>query len=318
MKTSRACAALTISTFAAVMTACGADGAGPQQQDPASADSGKAGRHACHYVVETFTECPDFNLPSEKKETCADDVDCESLKSDDSVIAGCLSSTLYLQKDSIAGTCADWRQGGGGGAHDASAPDAATWHWDGGTRDARAPDASVACAPNDLSQFAPMPHPATGAHQRKCSAADVEGFYEACLGPAATPQACGTVYYGACGTCLVSQWGDAKWGPLLTDSELTSINVGGCVALSSPGDATCSNIAQAAQECEKAACGHCSSASDSSRYAGCAALANARGCSAYAQASSCDAEEDGGAAASCFGSDFHTAFQAVALLFCGP
>ena len=96
-------------------------------------------------------------------------------------------------------------------------------------------------------------------------------------------------------------------------------NVAGCVALLAPGDVVCSRGVEAAAECETAACGHCVVGADLTNYEQCAAVVSANGCSAYANAASCDAERDGGAAATCFAwTDFRSALRSVALVFCGP
>lgn len=216
------------------------------------------------------------------------------------------------------------------GAGDASTGDA-------GASDA-AGEASATCAPGDVTSFTPSFHPPSGAHQAKCTAAQIDAFYTDCLADGATAATCapfgkdGGADDHACAACLVSRAGDAAYGPIvvfpLSAGSAIETNFAGCVALVDPSAVDCAKKYQAGVECEHAACDAVCRGDDAAsfeQYSGCRGAANVGACNAYTKAGQCalalDADAgDGGATSRCLfaGTTFEALYRAIAPLFCGP
>ena len=212
-------------------------------------------------------------------------------------------------------------------------------------RDAgEARDASAPCAPGDVSSFTPTWRPPSGAHQAKCTAAQIDAFYTACLADTATQATCapfgkdGGPSDRACALCLVSKPSDATLGPIvvypLSAGSALEIDFAGCVALVDPSAVECAKAYQAGVECEHAACDTSCRGDDSvafDRYTGCRGAANVGECNAYTKPGQCvlslgadagdgGADDAGNATSRCLvaGTTFAELYRAIAPLFCGP
>lgn len=206
-------------------------------------------------------------------------------------------------------------------------------------------DASAPCTPGDVSSFTPTWRPPSGAHQAKCTAAQIDAFYADCLSNAATQTTCAT--FGrdggandrACAACLVSRATDPSLGPIvvhtLARGSSQEIDFAGCVALVDPSAVDCAKKYQAGVECEHAACDEVCRGDDSvafDQYTGCLGAANLGACNPYTKAGQCvlalgaDAGDGGGASdagdatSRCIfaGTTFEELYRAIAPLFCGP
>ena len=214
--------------------------------------------------------------------------------------------------------------------------------------EAAPPDAGAPCAPGDVASFTPSWHPPSGAHQAKCTTAQMDAFYTGCLSSTATQATCapfgkdGGAGDRTCATCLVSRSSDATLGPIvvhpLAAGSAQEMNFAGCVALVDPTAVACAKTYQAGVECEHAACDKVCRGDDSAafdQYMGCRGAANVGACNAYTKAGQCvfalgaDAGDGGGAGdaggasgatAACLfaGTTFEELYRAIAPLFCGP
>lgn len=206
---------------------------------------------------------------------------------------------------------------------DAAAPDAAI-------ADASMPDTSTpldgghdagtdagSCAPV-LTGFTPATHAATRS-PGACSAAQIQGYYDGCLGAAATTSACATWQATAsatCPPCLTgsSDPGGATWGPIVRYARTIANNQGGCLALDQPGEAACARDLQASTECRHAACDSACTGATKADYDACVAAAQGGVCKAYVDSVNADCA---GVTSTCFGgADFQANFKLVAAEFC--
>jgi hypothetical protein len=155
--------------------------------------------------------------------------------------------------------------GGGGGGADAGG--------DGG------------CAPT-LTGFAAATHPAVST-KGACTAAQVQGYYDACLGPNAATQACANwpTAWPSCNTCLfgASNVTGTGWGPILEYPLVIAVNQGGCVALDRPTATDCASALDAQLECAHAACDQVCNASLAVNQ-DCLTAALTSACASYTQA----------------------------------
>jgi hypothetical protein len=183
-------------------------------------------------------------------------------------------------------------------------------------------------SPGDVSGFVPTWKPPTGAHQRLCTTALVDEYYQDCLavsgaqscavfGPAGDPA------HQACARCLTSGFDDATWAPVVESANVVETNGAGCIALLDPSALECAKSVQALDQCEHAACDptcHTGSASTFDDWVQCSAAANACGCQSWFAASDCVKQIAAGAgpAAACLvGQTFQDFFEVTASAFCG-
>jgi len=190
------------------------------------------------------------------------------------------------------------------------------------------PDGS-ACEPADVETYVPGEYrPATAAWQGVCSADQITGFYDACLGPDAGQAACSAFSApdggnGGCAACILTPDSAHAYGPLVNHGTFISNNVAGCIQLTLPSELSCAKAEAALVGCELAACeANCPVAGPATRaaYDGCASAADAAGCQSYDQMASCVqslTEPDAGAAAACAPLSFKAFYDAVVPLFCG-
>jgi len=154
--------------------------------------------------------------------------------------------------------------GGGGGAGDAGS--------DGG------------CTPA-LGSFSPAAYPPAGT-KGACTAAQVQGYYDACLGPNAGTQVCSTwpAANATCNACLFGATSPVgpSWGPILKYPLVIAVNQGGCVALDLPAASACASALDGQLECVHAACDLECIASTAENQA-CLSAAQTGACASYTQ-----------------------------------
>jgi hypothetical protein len=187
-------------------------------------------------------------------------------------------------------------------------------------------DASV-CHAADLSSWsAPAYTRATGGSQGWCTPAQIQSFYDSCLGSNATQSLCALeTKDNLCASCLVTGDNAPGYGPLILHGGLAIANFAGCVELLDPTNGlACAKGIQALLECELAACAaNCPVKDDATLklYDACVADADANECASYAASAQClSSLGDAGAAAvaACDPSQsFDKAYFALAKVFCG-
>jgi hypothetical protein len=161
-----------------------------------------------------------------------------------------------------------------------------------------------------------------------CTAAQITGYYTACLDFGHTVATCTTWTNAsasdtACAACILTQGTATTYGPVVAHNGVISANLAGCIALLDTGSGvTCAHAIEAADQCGDAACAaNCPVTDDPSfqLYIACIQQASSNDCQSYAQAqSACEAAEaDGGAAAACLqGQDFQSLYNIFAPIFC--
>jgi len=191
-------------------------------------------------------------------------------------------------------------------------------------------DAGNTCQPGDVRTFQPSNyHPAAATSQGACLVSGrgdrIQQFYDACLGGAATNDACMSfkTYHPACANCIVTPDTAAHYGPLIDHHGFLAMNVAGCLELAVPGAISCAKSVQALSGCDLAACeANCrvSDAKSLAEYDTCASVADSTGCAPYAAAATCAAAlRDAGSTESsrCLETDFGRFYHEVVPLFCG-
>jgi hypothetical protein len=190
-------------------------------------------------------------------------------------------------------------------------------------------DAGNTCQPGDVRTFQPSNyHPAAPTSQGACLVSGrgdrIQQFYDACLGGAATNDACISfkTYHPACANCIVTPDTAEHYGPLIDHHGFLAMNVAGCLELAVPAAISCAKSVQALSGCDLAACeANCrvSDAKSLAEYDTCASVADGAGCSPYAAAAACaGALRDAGSESSrCLETDFGRFYHEVVPLFCG-
>jgi hypothetical protein len=183
-------------------------------------------------------------------------------------------------------------------------------------------------SPGDVSGFQPTWKPPTAAHQNVCTPALVDQYYQDCLS-VNSPQTCTSFGMGAdaahkaCQQCIVSQFTDGQWGPLVYSQNVVDTNSAGCIAVLDPSLTDCAKAVEADMECQHAACDPvCGGGSFSSfdQWVTCTAAANACGCMSYFAAADCVkkiASSNSPARPCLVGQTFADFYYATAAIFCG-
>ncbi len=189
------------------------------------------------------------------------------------------------------------------------------------------------CQPGSLATYRPAKYtPASGAGQGLCipgaQGDPIASFYQACLGPDATIDACNvfTQMNEACVACILTPETAPKYGPILDHGGFVTPNIAGCLELAGDeqpdaSELSCAKTVQALAGCELAACeANCAvhDAASLAEYDTCATSVETAGCQMYANAAACaDSETEASAlGAACVG-DFATFYQVVVPVFCG-
>ncbi|HEY8039770.1 MAG TPA: hypothetical protein VIF15_08260 [Polyangiaceae bacterium] len=198
-----------------------------------------------------------------------------------------------------------------------------------GTQEAAAP---VICTPQSVASFQATWTPPEQWKQNVCSAAQVSGFYDACLSPPISVTNCQTFVQqnAACAPCLQSQETDAQASAVVwhEQKQYWTVNVAGCIARAT-GDATgagCGAAYAAAIACRQQSCNACWAAQGTTttfqQFSACEQQAGQSTCSTYAQAvpGKCG-DLTTGPPSACMppsGATAKIAYMQVAPLFCGP
>jgi hypothetical protein len=189
--------------------------------------------------------------------------------------------------------------------------------------------AASSCRASGVATYVQGSYQPAAAPSGACLGADGgglwEGFYDACLGPAKSMDAC-TQYKqapsnAACAACILTPSVADTLGPILDFGTFVSGNVAGCIEVTAPGDLSCPKAVQALSDCEAAACEANCPVSDAASLEAreqCAQDADAAGCrSFFEMASMCQAADaDAGLAGACTNSGFKDFFDDVVPLFC--
>jgi hypothetical protein len=191
-------------------------------------------------------------------------------------------------------------------------------------------DAASSCHPSAVLTYVPSTYRTAEAPSTACLGADggstVEDFFDACLGPNKSTDACNDYNAvpsnAACAACVLTPYNADRLGPILDYGEFVGGNVAGCIERTAPADLSCARAVQALTDCEVAACqANCPVADTTSLTAreACSTAADANGCSSYlAVAAACrSTEADAGLALPCTNVAFKDFFDAVVPYFCG-
>jgi hypothetical protein len=188
--------------------------------------------------------------------------------------------------------------------------------------------APASCSPANMSGFqATWAPPET--FSTSCTAAQVTGYYEACLAEPTVAATC-MQFQGAnpgCSQCIASQDTDSQLGPVVWHLESTyyTINLAGCIAraMGNTSATGCGAAYGATTQCDEKACDACFSTSAPSftKFSACEAQADETVCSSLQAAipGACG-DLSSGPAAQCFppqGATAEQAFLVVAPIFCG-
>lgn len=129
-------------------------------------------------------------------------------------------------------------------------------------------DAPSVCGPLDVTNYEPeLMHPPNPAHAGACTSQQASD-YAACQG--GDTSKCTQFGSGqpaqACGACIETQKTDVKWGVVVFENSVGTINVEGCIddALSqvpyeksNAGPGSCGDLLHASYGCQDQACGAC-------------------------------------------------------------
>lgn len=199
---------------------------------------------------------------------------------------------------------------------------------EGGASDA-APDATATCAPNIPDGFKATWLVTARGDGVPCSAADIDGYYSACLASLGTDagDACATwtAAHAACTTCIepANLSGPIQWHQ---NRFFYTLNVAGCIALEQGkfGEQDCGGAYNAAVSCSREACKGCfESGASFEAFRSCQGAASQTGlCKSLEtqQASVCQGVQTAEATKSCFKETAETSevfFKRVIATFCG-
>ena len=189
------------------------------------------------------------------------------------------------------------------------------------------------CQPADVSTFqAPSYRPAI-AQPGRCTTKQIDDFFRSCIAQGTTTDTCAhflAADAGAldqtCAACLLTRQSDTRYGALVRRSATVTLNVSGCLELTTGADPkalVCAKSFQASEACDDQACkDNCavtSTAASFAAYSACTAQAAKSGCQSFTQAATCTMDYFAGPASRCFsGADFQAVYTSIAELFCGP
>jgi hypothetical protein len=155
----------------------------------------------------------------------------------------------------------------------------------------------AACYPHDETEFSPKWVPPLPLGSR-CTATQIDDFYNLCLGPMASDTPCGTwtgdSANATCLGCLKTPSTASAYGVFIQfPGNVVELNEAGCVALAEPCNLRCAQTWLASIECREAACTstNCPAQGDQITCAMNAAACSA--CEGYAEAASCMTELTG-------------------------
>ena len=195
--------------------------------------------------------------------------------------------------------------------HDASADS-------GGKGDAG--QAGGICSAASVPSFMPTWH-GPKVELLKCTPADIDAFFTACLETSATPATCSAnaMAHAGCYDCLISESTDATWGALVmwpNDGPL-DINVAGCIEHKSATDDACAKAYEGAQECEHLACDASCKTATMAEYETCVVDGDTGSCATLSDARATACTTLSPATAPCTaGMTFEERFKSIAKVFC--
>ena len=187
------------------------------------------------------------------------------------------------------------------------------------------------CNPTSVASFTPAWQAPEPWKQNVCTAAQISGFYTACLDPPITASACQAFVQqnGTCAPCLQSQDTDPTSAAVVWHEQMRywTVNVAGCIAQAT-GDTTatgCAATYSAAIACRQSSCNACwegvGTTTTFQQFSDCETQAGGTTCQTYADAvpTACG-NLDTPPADVCMPNSGDTAQQAymqIAPLFCG-
>jgi hypothetical protein len=187
--------------------------------------------------------------------------------------------------------------------------------------------ATTCPTPADMSSWKPPAYVPAKHQPGACSAQQISDFDKNCLNASSKSTAACDAFRTASATCVsclvTTTLTDATWGPLVVDNGTYQGNIGGCLELAAPGNASCAQAQQAMERCAHAACdGPCpvTDQASFSAFQQCVNTADQEACSQYVTAANCLTTIDASAAAACIPSQnesFDTLYMALAPFFCG-
>lgn len=238
------------------------------------------------------------------------------------VLSGCSGSSppnIFLGGPDDSGVPASEKNGEAGNL--VNGPEAGTF--------GSAPAAE--CDPGTTSTFQPTWQTPEAWKQNVCTAAQISGFYAACLTPPISGTAC-TAFVQAnatCAPCLQSQDTDATSSAIVWHEQMKywTVNVAGCIAqaMGDPSGSGCGAAYGDAIQCRQASCNACWVAQGTTatfqQFSDCETMAGSTTCQTYASAVPAKCGDLSKTPASvCMPSssaDAQQAFMQIAPLFCG-
>jgi hypothetical protein len=211
-------------------------------------------------------------------------------------------------------------------AVDSGIPDAMGGNDASGMKDrATIPSDGSGCAPKNLTGYQPPPFIPPLPQQNVCTPAQIQAFYDACVGPNADTTACQfwTAQNKKCEACVETGEGAMAWGALVYVANDYLPNRAGCIA--TLGHLECAKRASALWACTDAAChDDCPPAEDggNTAYDACRTAAAGSVCKPYSDEveTVCPAplgKADGSSIALCLQSDLQAFYMAFAPILCG-
>jgi hypothetical protein len=187
------------------------------------------------------------------------------------------------------------------------------------------------CGPTLPPTFTPVWHPPKPFGQSACMAADFSAYYDACLTSPIDADRCTafTNAHSACVNCIVSDEGDAMYGPLIwhQNRAFFTLNIAGCLAhqLNDVSPRGCGAAFQAIVQCKQSSCTGCFDPTDTTfnSFLNCEGKAGPTVCQPFteAESESCHYSHDPNTTTGvCVDDSVATRdqFLRMAPLFCGP
>jgi hypothetical protein len=176
-----------------------------------------------------------------------------------------------------------------------------------------ASDATVSDGGCGMPGFSPVYHPAVPG-SGACMPAEIASFQTACLD---NGNRSGTNVTPACAACLytANPNASASWGVVLAQPQFLELNIDACEELRG-SEAPCGVKRQAQLECEQAACR--ASSVDLSTFVSCQTKVDTGACSCYVAPADFACAGPHSPCTLAQYATFDDAFQALALIACGP
>lgn len=185
----------------------------------------------------------------------------------------------------------------------------------------------TACAPADISTFAPTWIPPLDAQPTACSQTQISDFYAKCFSSTQNSTDCSNWVKAnaTCDKCMITADTATKYAALISSDGVTTANIGGCIALldGNKTDQGCGAKYLAAFQCGRAACADACPipAGDNAAftaYQNCTKKAATTVCKTY-EAAKCKSGDAGDAIDRCLNTptNFEGYFKDLGAVFCG-